>query len=467
MTCLHMLLRLGGDKNSPTNFSKRDYLVAISSNIRASLTSEHKYWRKTLNIWNKNSKTPTNSPTESNRSTTVQCMMPHPGQMDILNSPARFKVLACGRRWGKSELGIIQILHEAHLQHKHCWWIAPSYQMADDIWRQLVDSLNHLKDIKINQSRRRIDLPKGGSIAIRSAHNPDKLRGAGIDFAVLDEAAWMPAHIWHSVIRPMLATTRGGACFLSTPNGRNWFWERHQDGLDPLQHDWDAFHFSTAQSHLVHPDEIQTLQHNTPEHIWENEYQAKFSDDRGQVFRRISDTAAPAPYDQPQPGHPYVVGVDWGRSKDYTAIAVLDASNGKMVALERFNQVGWEIQRDRLTQIVQKWRPQVVWAEANSIGEPNIEALLRQGLPIRRFYTSAKSKAPLIESLALAIERKDITLLNDPVLMGELADYSFQRLRSGGYRYGAPAGRHDDTVIATALAWHGAQHSGPHLLAFA
>ena len=402
-----------------------------------------------------------NNPTESDLSTTITLNMPHPGQMEILNNPARFKVLACGRRWGKSEVGLIEILKAAHLEHKRCWWVVPGYQTADDIWPDLVNAVKDLKDVVISHSKRRINLPKGGMIAIRTAHNPDKLRGPGLDFAVLDEAAFMPARIWHNVIRPMLATTRGVARFLSTPNGRNWFWERLRDGLDPLKEEWAAFQFRTGQSDLVDAAELQSLRESTPEHIWEIEYQAKFTDDRGQVFRRITDAAAPAPYHQPQPGHAYVAGVDWGRSKDYTAIAVLDASNGKMVALERFNQVGWELQRDRLTQIVKKWRPQVVWAEANSIGEPNIDALVRQGLPVRRFYTSAKTKAPLIESLALAIERNDITLLDDPVLLGELADYKFDRLSNGSYRYGAPSGGHDDTVIATALAWYGSQSTGP------
>ena len=413
-----------------------------------------------MKTWPRTRKT---SATASNMSTTITCRMPHPGQQEILRSPARFKVLACGRRWGKSELGKTDILKAAHLEHKRCWWVAPSYKMASQIWRDLVSAVKHLKDIVISQSERRIDLPKGGMIAIRTAHLPDKLRGEGLDFVVLDEAARMPTHIWDNVIRPMLTTTRGCARFLSTPKGRNWFWERYRDGRDPRQEEWAAFQFSTAHSQLVHPDELESIRHNTAEHIWETEYEAKFADDHGAVFRRIKETAAPPPYDQPQPGHAYVAGVDWGRSKDYTAIAVLDASNGKMVALERFNQVGWELQRDRLTNIVKRWQPQVVWAEANAIGEPNIDALIREGLPIRRFYTSAKSKAPLIEALALAIERQEITLLDDPVLLGELADYSLERLPSGAYRYGAPAGSHDDTVIATALAWHGRNFTGPRL----
>ena len=414
-------------------------------------------------VWQPTPNSPNNHPTESDLSTTITCPLPHPGQEEILNSPARFKVLACGRRWGKSELGKTDILRAAHLEHKRCWWVAPSYQMASQVWRDLVSSVKHLAGVKISATERRIDLPKGGVIAIRSAHNPDKLRGDGLDFVVLDEAARMPAQIWHDVIRPMLTTTRGAARFLSTPKGRNWFWERHREGLDPLKDDWQAFHYSTAHSGLVDHEELESIQQSTAQYIWETEYEAKFADDRGAVFRRISEAAAPAPYDQPQTGHAYVAGVDWGRSQDYTAIAVLDASNGKMVALERFNQVGWDLQRERLQSIVKRWKPQVVWAEANSIGEPNIDALIRQGLPIRRFYTSAKSKAPLIEALALAIEQNNITLLDDPVLLGELADYALERLPSGGYRYGAPAGSHDDTVIATALAWHGAQFAGPSI----
>ncbi len=335
--------------------------------------------------------------------------------------------------------------------------------MADQIWRDLVKAVKHLTGARISHTQRRIDLPKGGVIEIQGAHVPDRLRGAGLDFVVLDEAARMAKGIWHEIIRPMLAQTQGAARILSTPKGRNWFWERHRDGLDPLRHEWAAFQCSTAESGLVDAAELASIQRHTAEHIWETEYQAQFADDQGAVFRRITDAAAPAPCSEPQPGHAYVAGIDWGRSHDYTAIAVLDASTCKMVALERFNQVGWELQRQRLASLARKWRPQVIWAEANSIGGPNIDALLRQGLPVRRFITSAKTKAPLIEALALAIERQDITLLDHPALLSELAEYSLERLPNGGFRYGAPPGSHDDTVIATALAWHGAQFTSSPL----
>ena len=79
---------------------------------------------------------------------------------------------------------------------------------------------------------------------------------------------------------------------------------------------------------------------------------------------------------------------------------------------------------------------------------------------MRPFATTARSKAPLIEGLALAIERGELALLNDPVLVGELASYTLEQLPGGGYRYSAPSGSHDDTVIATALAWHGVINGG-------
>jgi len=281
-----------------------------------------------------------------------------------------------------------------------------------------------------------------------------------LDFVVLDEAAFIHPEAWDAVLRPMLITTRGRALFLSTPHGRNWFWELYNIGRDPEEEEWASFHFPTAANELIHPEELASVKRRTPEIIWQAEYEAQFISADSGVFRRLEQAAAPAPYNQPQPGHAYTAGVDWGRSKDYTAIAVIDASNGKMVALDRFNNASWDLQRGRLENIVKHWRPQIVWAEANSIGEPNIEALNQAGLPVKPFYTTAKSKAPLIEALALAIERNEITLLDDPVLLSEFADYTFERLPNGGYRYGARPGAHDDTVIATALAWYGTRFTG-------
>ena len=100
-------------------------------------------------------------------------------------------------------------------------------------------------------------------------------------------------------------------------------------------------------------------------------------------------------------------------------------------------------------------------AERNSMGEPLIEQLSRDGLPVTSFQTTAQSKAQAIDALALAFERSEIRILPEPVLVGELQAYEMQRLPSGMMRYSAPDGMHDDTVMALALAWQGMQNSGP------
>jgi len=362
-------------------------------------------------------------------------------------------VVACGRRFGKTEVGKL-ILSEHAAYGGVAWWVAPTYRMAGAVWRDLARRFGVLPSVTIDRTDWRIDLPGGGSITIRSASQPDRLRGAGLDFVVLDEAAFMPAAIWGEVIRPMLLDRRGSALLLSTPYGRNWFFDCYLHGLDPAQPDWAAFRFASSDNPLIDPAEIAALRLSTPDAIFRAEYLAEFTDDAAGVFRGVRDALRPAPpFD---PAHHYVLGIDWGRSRDYTAAVVIDATAAAVVALDRFHQIGWEQQRGRLLALAQRWQVGTAWAEENSIGGPNIEALQTTGLPVRPFKMTAASKAPLIDALALAIERGMLQLLDDPVLIGELTAYRIERLPGGGFRTSAPPGLHDDCVIALALAWHGA-----------
>lgn len=351
------------------------------------------------------------------------------------------------------------MLIERALTGRVCWWISPTFRMADDVWRSLKTALDGAILDK-NESMRRLLLHGGGEIRVQSGHAPDALRGSGLDLAVLDEAAYLHPDVWHAAIRPALADRRGEALFLSSPRGRNWFWGLYMLGQGTQHPDWKSWRFPTTANPLIDPAEIEAQRDLLPEHIFRQEYLAEFLQDAGGVFRGVETAATVEPGAAPQPGVRYVFGVDWGRSSDYTVIAVLDADAGRLVALERFNAIGWALQRGRLAALAGRWSPDTIWAEANSIGEPNIEALQHEGLPVIAFQTTAQSKGPLVESLALAIERGSIALLHDAVLIEELQGYTLERLPSGRFRYGAPPGTHDDTVIAVALAWHGAAHGG-------
>ncbi len=375
---------------------------------------------------------------------------PHAGQAAVLASPARYRVVVCGRRWGKTELGK-RIAAQALLDEARVWWLAPTYGIASQVWRDLKHTFAPLAGVVTLEHERRIDYG-AGFLSIKSTHTPDNLRGAGLDWAILDECAFMSADVWAQIVRPMLLERRGRAVFISSPNGRNWFWELTQQArLAPEE--WAVFHYPSAANPLVLPEELARIQAQTPERIWRAEYLAEFVADSGRVFRNLQACARAVPPPAPLPDAVYVAGVDWGREGDYTVIVVLDAVRGEMVALDRFHQVGWQVQRGRIAQMAQAWRVQHILAEANSIGAPNVEALQNEGLPVYPFTTSAQSKPPLIEALALAFEREELRILPDEVLLTELSLYTVTRTPSGLYQYSAPHGQHDDSVIALALAW--------------
>ncbi|MBN1563478.1 MAG: terminase family protein [Anaerolineae bacterium] len=348
-----------------------------------------------------------------------------------------------------------------------CWWISPTFRMADDVWRSLKATLEGAWRTK-SEDMRRIELPNGGVIRVQSGHDPDALRGAGIDLAVLDEAAYLHPDVWPAAIRPALSDRRGQALFLSTPNGRDWFWSawmraqkaQQKAGKNGDQAEWQSWRFPTTANPFIDPAEVESARDLLPERLYRQEYLAEFLADTGSVFRHVEEAATVEPGSSPDPHESYIFGVDWARSGDFTCIAVLAINAQQIVALDRFNEIGWALQRGRLAALYEKWQPDAIWAEANSIGGPNIEALQAEGLPVIGFQTTAKSKGPLIESLALAIERAELALLRDPVLIGELQAYALERLPSGRFTYNAPPGEHDDSVIATALAWHGVTHAG-------
>lgn len=377
----------------------------------------------------------------------------HAGQVPIWESAARFRVVACGRRFGKTELGKRLILLHA-LMGEQCWWLAPTYRMAEAVWRDVKRMTRPLKP-DIEAQDRRLTLPDGGSITIRSTHVPDVLRGAGLDYAVLDEAAYMTDEIWPEVVRPMLMDRRGGAAFLSTPNGFNGFWVLYQLGLDGNEPEWESFRAPSSANPMLDPLELESIRRVTPERVFRAEYLAEFVDDANAVFREVSLRADAPLQVERREGVRYVAGCDWGRADDYTAVVVIDAETCQMVAMERYRGLSWEVMRARVAEMCKRWSVSRLWAEENAVGAVNIELLAAADVPVRAFVTTAKSKPALIDGLAIALERGELRVQPEPVLLEELSAYRMMPSVGGGYKYSAPSGGHDDTVIALALAWHG------------
>jgi terminase large subunit-like protein len=174
------------------------------------------------------------------------------------------------------------------------------------------------------------------------------------------------------------------------------------------------------------------------ESAFNQQYLALFVNWEGSVFRRVGEAATVMATMGPESGHDYVIGCDWGRSIDCTVFPVLDTTAHTVVALDRSNRVDYALQCERLKILCEKWQPQQIIAEQNSIGQPVIEQLTREGLRIQPFTTTNASKAQVIEAPALAFERSDVRILNDPVLVSELVAFQAEKLQSGLLRYGPP-----------------------------
>ncbi len=385
---------------------------------------------------------------------------PHAEQAIVHEHPARFKVLACGRRWGKTRLGVNECLDVAS-KGGRAWWIAPSYKMSEVGWRPL-RQLGARIGAEIRRVDRQVILPGGGEVQVRSADDPQSLRGEGLDYVVIDECAFVPEDAWIESLRPALSDRLGRAMFISTPKGMNWFWRAWQRGRGD-DADWRSWAFPTSGNPYINKGEIKAAKDLLPERVFAQEYLAQFLDDAGGVFRRVMD-AATGTEQAPEAGHQYVVGVDWGKSNDFTVLTVLDAASKTEVYSDRFNQIDYAVQRGRLMAVCERYSPTAIIAESNAMGEPIIEQLQRDGLPVTGFTTTNATKAAAIEALALAFERSDITIINDPTTVAELQAYELDRTPSGMVKYGAPEGMHDDCVMALALAWQGVEDSGPLLL---
>ena len=393
------------------------------------------------------------------KSVTITLPPLHRLQREIAECPARFRVASCGRRFGKTRLAQRESVRVA-LEGGRVWWIAPNYGVASSSWRDLRALVRQIPGVVIREADRELGFPTGGAVRVRSADAPDSLRGESLDLAVLDEAAFMVESVWTEAIRPTLADRRGRALFLSTPRGRNWFWRAYVRGLDPAEKEWAAFAAPTSANPYIAPDEIEAARSSQPERVFRQEFLAEFSDDAGDVFRSVRDCATAEHLEKAAPGRKYVMGIDWGKSNDFTVLTVFDRASGAMVAFERFNQIDFVLQRGRVLSLADRFRPEAVVAESNSIGTPNIEVLQRDGLPIRPFTTTNASKAEIIDALSLAFEQRTIRILPEPALLGELEAFEMERLPSGALRYAAPEGMHDDCVMSTALGWFAVNGGG-------
>lgn len=205
-------------------------------------------------------------------------------QKEIINDDNRFKIIISGRRSGKTMSAIASLAKHSRYPNRKCMYVAPSYRMAkqivyDDLYNMLKER-NWLK--KVNQSDLAFTLVNGSVIYLRSADNPDSIRGIGLDYVVIDEAADISEEAWRAVIRPTLSDREGNAMIISTPKGRGWLYDVYNDAKH--LEDWNSWQFTTAEGGIVSKVELEQAKQDLDERTYKQEYEAQFVDYSGLIY---------------------------------------------------------------------------------------------------------------------------------------------------------------------------------------
>ena len=210
----------------------------------------------------------------------------HPKQLEVFNNKTRFKVVAAGRRFGKSRLAAWTLLIEAlKSKEKDVFYVAPTFQQAKDIMWGMIKELGHEVIAAAHENTAVLTLVNGRKIYLKGSDRPDTLRGVGLAYIVLDEYADMKANVWEQILRPALADVQGGAMFIGTPKGRNHFYEIYKLGENGKDPEWSSFHYTSYDNPLIPETEIEAAKRSMSSFAFRQEFMSSFEAASRDLFK--------------------------------------------------------------------------------------------------------------------------------------------------------------------------------------
>ena len=388
----------------------------------------------------------------------ISIIPPHPLQKIVEEDTHRFRVLDCGRRWGKTIFAMRQaflMMLDRYTRtgiKQRGWVVAPTFPLVREDWLTAEDVLKDaIVDKKQTEMKMVTDI---GFIEFKSAEREDEgLRGAGLDFAIIDEASRVSKKSWEQGVRPALSDKLGLAIFISTPKGRNWFYDLYLKGQSENK-EIKSWQYPTHTNPFFPKEEWEVIKVSTPEMILKQEYLADFLEDEATVFKNLMRCFR-GDLEGPFAKEFYTIGIDLGKTEDFTVIIVLKNSTKQLVDIYRENRLDWGVQKDLIRGVISRYPNHLAVIDSTGLGDPISDDLRRYGINIQDYKFTNKSKEALVEQLVIAIEQGLIGIpevSQTQFLIDELKSFSYEILPSGRIRYSAPDGLHDDGVVSLALA---------------
>ena len=380
-------------------------------------------------------------------------------QSTILFSKARFKVVKTGRQFGKSYLGAVFVVTLA-LQKKNStgWIVAPVFRQA----LMLLDKVRELCETNkiefvYNKTEMMIYFPLTHSkVCAMSGDDPNKIRGQTLDYLVIDEAAFIGSDIYEEHLEPMIAIRKAPVMFISTPYGRNWFYDLYkyaESGEDP---EYQAFHYTSADNPLMPKDFLEKVKSKVDPLKYKQEYLADWLDEGGLVFNHYIT--------RPVIGHPdekrcYLAGLDLGKHVDYTVMTIADINTYEICDEFRFNKYDWDEQADMIQEYSKRYKNCPIYMDSTGVGDSMVDRLKNRGLTIYPMVFSNTTKKQMIQNLVVMLQNEELAIPDNTVCIKEFERFEFTLLPSGAIKYAAPGKQHDDYVCSMALLAWGLEHT--------
>ena len=315
-----------------------------------------------------------------------------PWQQQVWNDQSRFKVVAAGRRTGKSRLAAWMLIVEAlQADRGNVWYVAPTQGQARDImWLTLLELGNPvIESSHVNNMQ--IKLVNGAVISLKGADRPETMRGVSLKFVVLDEYADMKPSVFEQILRPALADLKGKSLFIGTPMGRNHFYELYNYGDKNDDKEYKSWHFTSFDNPLLDPKEIEAAKKSMSSFAFRTEFMASFEAASGGIFKeewiKIDE-------DEPTNGR-YFVAVDLAgfenvaaattakkKRLDQSAIAIVKiTTDGWWVADVEYGR--WDIKQtaQKIFDVVRDYEPVCVGIERGALKNavlPYLSDLMRK-----------------------------------------------------------------------------------------
>ena len=253
---------------------------------------------------------------------------------EILKDKTRYKILSCGRRWGKSYFSILFLLSKPLKRNERRWIVFPTYRQAKMVSWSILKDIFAKKDVSINETELSITFDNGAKIELKGADKPDSLRGVSTTMVVMDEYSYMKENVWGEIIQPTLAETKGSALFVGTPTGvQNHFYDLFVKGQSKGG-DYKSWQFTTLDGGFISEDEVENAKKNLDKRTFEQEYLASFLTAANRAAYNFSrDIHCKVMDKSPR----MFWGIDFGVASYMTAILMCENTAGKLYV---FDEIG-------------------------------------------------------------------------------------------------------------------------------